>query len=79
MALRSKVLHIPVTEKINRTRTFDLLQMRADRKDILAQFVTVMDQLLDEKFNGTIVVNVSNGGMAHIQANEVVKIPLKNN
>jgi hypothetical protein len=75
--MSSKVLHIPVTEKINRTRTFDLIQMRADRKDILAELVTAIDMLLDEKFNGTIVINVSSGGIAHIQANEVTRVPLK--
>jgi hypothetical protein len=73
----SKVLHIPVTEKINRIRTFDLVQMRADRKDVMGQVVTILDQLLDEKFNGTIVINVSSGGIAHVQANEIAKIPVK--
>lgn len=72
--MKSKVLLSPVVEKVIRDRTFDIVQLRSDRGDMLGQLISLVNNLLDEKFNGSIVLDISNGGVSHVQAHEISKV-----
>lgn len=72
--MRSRVLIDPIVEKVVRDRTFEVIQMRTDRQDMLVQLVSLLNTLLDEKFNGHINIGVHGGRVIDIHAHDVTKI-----
>lgn len=73
----SRVLHLPTSDKTIRDRTFQLVEYRADRKDLLAQLITLTTQLLDEGYTGHIQINMHGGNISNVQAHEITSIPTK--
>lgn len=71
--IRSSASNIPVSDKITRERTFEVLAKRLDKKDAIAQLVITMEEVLTDKFCGQIILNCNGGGVNSIQVKETRK------
>lgn len=65
----------PIKERIARERTYMVAGCRDDKKDILGQTFIILEQLLIERFTGTIHINCCNGGISDITAMDQELIP----
>lgn len=59
-----------VSDQIDRIRTFKIQCLRKDKMDAIAQIVITIQQLLEEKFVGSIniTINCSQGGISNVYA-----------
>lgn len=64
----------PVSDRIIRERTFEIISMRDDKKDALGQLVITLDQILKKGFVGQIILNCNgSGAVSSIQVKETTK------
>lgn len=68
------VTTVPISDRITRERTYDIVQSRIDRKDAIGQLVLTLLGLMNDKFTGRIVINCSQGSVNTIQVTESQKV-----
>ncbi len=71
----STVLTNPTSDRITREREFRPVHMRQDRKDLMAQILVTLGQLLDEKVEGNVIITLSPGRILDIKVREVQRLP----
>lgn len=71
------ISHTPISEhrKLTRERVFALLPLRPDFKDVVAQFILVLEQLHAERVTGSLTINFSQGSVANAKITESQQFP----
>ncbi len=69
-----QVTTVPVSDRITRERTYEIVQMRTDKKDAFAQLIITLWGIMTGKFTGTIVMNCSQGSVNNIKVTESRKV-----
>lgn len=70
----SAVLTNQTADRMTREREFRPVSLRQDKKDLLAQISIAIEQMLDEKINGNIIVNVTGGAVTDVKVREIQRI-----
>jgi len=72
----SALTHTPVTSTrtVTRVRSFRIVCMRPDFRDALAQLLTLVQQLHDERLTGTLTLNFGQGGITTAEVRDSQKI-----
>ena len=68
------ITNTPTVERITRERTFELLNLRGDKLDFMAQLLITLDQLRFERFTGQIVLHCSQGTITSAVASDSQKL-----
>lgn len=64
-----------VSDRIVRERTFNIVHLRKDGRDALAQIMLTLHQIMEEgKFTGQVMVNFSQGSPNNMQVKETQKV-----
>lgn len=71
---KSQATNIPVSDRVTRERTFEVISKRLDKKDAIAQMVITLNDVLTPAFVGQIVLNCNGGAVNSIQVREVKRI-----
>ena len=66
------IAHRPASDRkhYTRERTFTLVQLRPDFKDVVAQFVITLEQLHSERATGSWTINFSQGSVTNTKMTE---------
>jgi hypothetical protein len=70
------IAHTPISERktTTRERTFALIALRPDFKDVVAQFVITLEQLHHEQVTGSWTINFSQGAVTNTKLIETKQI-----
>lgn len=72
--MRTEPTNRPVSDKVIRERTFEILGDREDKKDMVGQVTITLQQLLCNGFVGQITLNCSNGRVNSVQVKETKRV-----
>ena len=64
-----------ISDKVVRERTFEIIQLRGDRKDVMGQLAVTIDKLLADGFTGCIEIHCSQGRVNNVKARESQRLP----
>jgi hypothetical protein len=72
----SPISHTPLSESrtMLRERTFRIINLRPDFCDAITQLVIMAQQLHDERFTGTLSINLSQGTINNVKLTDSKKV-----
>lgn len=73
----SSVLVNPTSDRITREREFHPINLRQDKKDLMGQLIATLEQLMDEKVEGNVIITLTPGRILDIKVREVRRINQK--
>ena len=66
----------PQSESISRKRTYSLASLRTDARDFFSQLLILLNQLMNARHTGQVVLNFNQGRLCSVETIETQKINL---
>lgn len=71
---KTQATNQPVSDRITRERTYEVISKRLDKKDALGQVAITLEDVLVPGFVGQIILNCNGGNVNSIQVKESKRV-----